>query len=219
VNAKIYSNFEGHINSGHDLELTKKKNIYFYTNEEIDIEKIQNKLIEIKQRQKVLEHSTYMNTKVRGANVFYEDTEKINKKAKKRIGKDRRELLAFDSLIDGMEDIIENYEHYSREELRDKISTLSLFVAFTDTIEVEHVLKGTLRSLGNVLRWFPKIPIKTKSNEHASNLMDNGEFLTNEEINELVTNQKDISRLDPPSLTKKDSQFWRNLSCFKYFFI
>jgi hypothetical protein len=207
---EFYSNYEGHLGENHKHELAAKVDRYFFTDGELDTLKMMVRFGELEAKVEAIENSTYMNTIVRGIEEFNQERDELEKKGLKRIGKDRRELLALDEVKNGLSDLIANGDKYSEIELREKIANTSIYIALIDTILVENIFYNSKISLRNIIKWYPKISIEGKGPE-ASNLQIDGKFLTQDEIKELQNESVDISTINPPS-----SAFWKNNSVEGY---
>lgn len=227
-----YSNYEGQLSEGHDVELQNRAKTYFY---ELDGTfnpmRAHMALSYIKQEKEKWRSSVGGTRYIRQLEKYVVGHERAQQEALERGDyasnpeeaaineSNARVFKAFDMFINLMDSLLDSqsakyWERLSAQQLRDEVSTALLYMTLIDTVHREHYFASDLRMLSNIFRLF--YSLKKNGDDgipHASNLvMRNSSsrqeplrFMTQEELNELSEKGQDLSLLNPPN-----SAFWTN---------
>ncbi len=183
------------------------ENFYSYEGNEkkLDVKKVLNLQEQLKAKHSQLLDSFKQSIKVEFINRHQFSDKKSDRRAKGRTGKAARVNLPFIVLDERLEYLIQNHRNLSSEQIEEEISTLMIYYQAVESYDDENLYQVALESLKSLLPPWYDIPKLNAPEKEALNLLENGEFLSSEELVEKHSLETDFSLLNPPS-----SAFWQD---------
>ena len=171
----------------------------------LDVTKMRNLQKEVKAKHALLLDSFHQSIKIEFINRHQFSDKRSDRRAARRTGREARVNLPFIAFDERLEYLIQNQNNLSPEQIENEISTLMIYYQAVESYDNENLYKEALETVKSVLPPWYDIPKKNSPEKEALNLLENGEFLSTDQLVEKHTNKADLSLLNPPS-----SAFWKN---------
>ncbi len=205
-----YSNYVGgnsyQKNSAQLLRLIDEHFFSYEGNEKkLDVTKMRTLQQAVKAKHEQLIDSFQQSVKIEFINRHQYSDKRSDKRAARRTGTDARVNLPFIVFDERLEYLIQNKNNLSPEQIENEVSTLMIYYQTVEHYDDENLYQIALESVKSLLPPWYDIPKQNSPEEEALNLLENGQFLSTEQLVEKHANQVDFSLLDPPS-----SAFWKD---------
>jgi len=205
-----YSNFVGgnsyQKNSVQFLNFIDE-NFFSYKGDEkkLDIKKMRRMQEELRAKHKQLLDSFKQSIKIEFINRHQFSDKRSDRRAARRTGRDARVNLPFIAFDERLEYLIQNHKKLSPDQIEGEISTLMIYYQAVESYDDENLYQVALESVKSLLPPWYDISKQNLPEEEALNLLENGQFLSTEQLVEKHTKKADFSLLNPPN-----SAFWKN---------
>lgn len=214
ISTTVRSNSEGSVSNRHIQDLNKYRQKYFYGKDgKIDLAKLENlKAFLIQQKEQLL-HSAKMNKKTNLILVHGYDQDEAEEKGLEAQNENAEALAPFIFALEHIEDLKKNIDSLSDSQIHERVETILLFITAGYSPYPQGIFTKAFDRGKSLVRNFFDFNKNDRNLVQASNLLDpqTNEFLSAQKITELQNNDKDISKLNPPS-----SAFWTNNSVESY---
>ncbi|UOF01673.1 hypothetical protein [Bdellovibrio reynosensis] len=194
-----YSTSEGMITSGHDLSLNKYRQTYFYTNGNIDSEKLGKLIRFLEHHKSLLMDSAKLNRKT---NLIFTHGYENDRAEKEGTEAQHEEAEAIAPIIFALEhtrDLKANHSRMTAQQIHEKVETVLLFFAAGYTPYPMNMFTKVKENIKNWGENFFEFAIDDSSQTQASNLLLNGSFADQKTLLQARRRGLDISTLNPPS--------------------
>ena len=189
------------------------ENFFSYEGDEkkLDVKKMRKMQEEVKAKHQQLLDSFKQSVKIEFINRHQFSDKRSDKRAASRTGEAARRNLPFIVFDERLEYLIQNQENLSPDQIENEISTLMIYYQSVESYEDENLYQVALESVKSLLPPWYDIPKLNSPEKEALNLLENGQFLSTEQLVEKHTKEVDFSLLNPPS-----SAFWsdNNIEAF-----
>ena len=169
----------------------------------LDIRKMRQLQERVKAKHEQLLDSFQQSAKIESINRHQFSNKKSDRRAVKRTGKEARVNLPFIVFDERLEDFIGNHIRLSADQIRNELSTLMIYYQAIEAYDNENLYQIALESVKSLLPPWYDVPKQSSPEQEALNLLENGQFLSTEQLREKYQKHTDISLLNPPS-----SAFW-----------
>lgn len=223
VAEQLYSNSEGLTSEKHDHSLEQLRQKYFYNYQALkaapalDEKKLDQLILFLSQKIEDLSSSAKMNKKTNLIFVHGYSEEKAEKKALKAIDEEADTIAPLLFAKEHAQRLKADYKTLNALQIHERVETTLLFLVTGYTIYPSSILDRLQNAAQSVLHSYfllnksSAVGADGEKSTEASNLMWQGRFLSPQEINKWKQENKDISKLDPPS-----SAFWTNTDVQSY---
>lgn len=177
----------------------------FLVEGEVSTERIQTLMDHLEQKYESTKESFFMAEKMHFIERHNYSEKKAEKKARKRTGKDARVNFPYIYLNEKLNALKNNFNSMTQEQLKEELVTIGLVLETIDYEYQDHLYRGMIRGVKNVIKPFYRIPYNEVDKAQASNLTKNGKILDPSEVKELFNKGADLSLLNPPN-----NAFWTN---------
>ena len=181
----------------------------FYSHEgnkkSLNVKKMRRMQADVKAKHLQLLDSFHQSVKIEFINRHQFSDKRSDRRAARRTGREARANLPFMVFDERIDSLIENHNNLSAEQIESEISTLMIYYQAVESYENENLYKEALETVKSVLPPWYDIPKQNSPEQEALNLVENGEFISSQQLVEKHAQEVDFSLLDPPS-----SAFWKN---------
>ncbi len=203
-----YSNYVGgnshQENSEQFLDLIDETFFFYQGGEKnLDVEKVRSLQRELRTKHDQLLDSFKQSVKTEFINRHQYSDKKSDRKAASRTDKAARVNLPFSILDERLDYLIQHHKNLSADQIEQEISTLMIYYQAVESYDDENLYQVALESIKSVLPPWYDIPKQSLPEEEALNLLENGQFLSTEQLVEKHAQKADFSLLNPPN-----SAFW-----------
>lgn len=205
------SNHEGVLAPGHDHALDKVRHEYFLTEDRLDLWKLERAHDFLLEQRRLLESSAKLNKKT---NLIFDhgySQEEGEKEGRDATGKEAEAFAPILFAIEAVEDLRKNYAQYDEAKIRSKVETTLLWFAAGYTIYPKGLFTSLVERAKVLAENFFEFETDDSKALQASNLMAEGRFASQEDLERLRAQGIDLSTLDPPS-----SAIWTNNAVEQY---
>ena len=205
-----YSNYVGgnfyQKNSAQSLSFIDNNFFLYEGNEKkLNVEKMRLLQEKVKAKHQQLLDSFKQSIKIEFINRHQYSDKRSDTRAATRTGPDARVNLPFIVFDERLEYLLQNQNQLSLDQIENEISTLIIYYQAIESYDDENLYQVALESVKSLLPPWYNIPKQNLPEEEALNLLENGQFLSTEQLVEKHTKEADFSLLNPPS-----SAFWTN---------
>ena len=207
-----YSNYvSGNSHQKNSVQFLNFIDENFYSHEgdqkKLDVKKLRYMQQELRAKHKQLLDSYKQSIKIEFINRHQDSDKKSDKRAASRTDEAARVNLPFIAFDERLEYLIQNQHKLSPDQIEGEISTLMIYYQAVDSADGTNLFQVALESVKSLLPPWYDIPKQNAPEMEALNLLENGKFLSTEQLVKKHNQEVDFSLLNPPS-----SAFWNDNS-------
>lgn len=194
-----YSPSEGILSPGHDRALDKYRAKFFYTNGKIDPRKLDNLVQFLEFQKSLLMDSAKMNRKANLILVHGYDNDKAEREGLEAQSSEAETIAPLIFALEHTRELQARWSRMAPYELHEKVELILLFVAAGYTPYPMTLTTFLVERAKNLAENFFEFDIDDRTKTQASNLLLNGRFATQGDLQAYRRAGGDLSKIDPPS--------------------
>lgn len=196
----FYSPSEGYLDQGHDLALNKYRQKYFYgSSGKIDPTKIKSLISFLEFQKSLLLDSAKMNRKTNLIMAHGYDNDRAEKEGIEAQSVESETIAPFIFALDHSRDLLARYNVMTASQIHEKVETILLFIGAAYTPYPTTIFTAIIERAKNLAENFFEFPLEDSRQTQASNLLLNGVFASQSNLQAYRQSGNDISKLNPAS--------------------